>query len=90
MGAVYNGLVNPVAIDAIGWKYYLVFVVLNWVSVVVAWFLLVETKRLTLEDIAVLFDGEEAAVITSDSHKTEMDESKPNPDQHVEISKEAS
>ena len=64
---------NPVAIEAISWKYYLVFVVLNWISVVIAYFLLVETKGLTLEDIAVLFDGDQASVVRDIHEKLDED-----------------
>ena len=57
---------NPIAIEAIHWKYYTVFIGSLVFEIVTAYFLMVETKRLTLEDIAVLFDGEQTAVANSD------------------------
>jgi len=54
----FNQFINPVAIDAIGWKYYLVY--LGWLGFEFAyiWAFLVETKGRTLEETAAIFDGE--------------------------------
>ena len=52
-------LVNPVALVAIGWKYYIIFLVTDAIQLIIAYFIVVETKGLTLEDIAIVFDGEE-------------------------------
>ncbi|ORY61024.1 glucose transporter [Pseudomassariella vexata] len=65
--ATYSGLiigqfVNPIAMDAIGWKYYIVFCVLNAMWFVSAWFLFPETKGRTLEQIAEVFDGQPHAI----------------------------
>ena len=59
---VYRGLltrlsVNAIALAAIQWKYYIVFIVTDIIQVVIAYFIIVETRGLTLEDIAILFDG---------------------------------
>ncbi|ORY24492.1 general substrate transporter [Naematelia encephala] len=53
---VYGGLVNPIALDALGWKYYCIFLCTDVIQTVVAYFVIIETKGLTLEDIALLFD----------------------------------
>ncbi|KAL4947196.1 hypothetical protein BDW69DRAFT_190415 [Aspergillus filifer] len=55
---LFNGFVNPVALDAIGWRYYIVFACLLGVWFAVVWFLFPETKGRSLEETAVLFDGE--------------------------------
>ncbi|KAJ7707692.1 general substrate transporter [Mycena rosella] len=57
--SAFNQFVNPWAIGAIGWFYYLVY--LGWlvVELVFIWFYIVETKGRTLEETAILFDGEE-------------------------------
>jgi len=48
----------PVAFDNVGWKYYLVFVILTAICVVVIYFTFPETKGVALEDIADIFgDG---------------------------------
>ncbi len=62
MLSIYGSLVvlafvNPIALDNIGWHYYIVFCVILAVIVVVAWFCFPETKGHSLEEIAELFDG---------------------------------
>ncbi|CAG8113841.1 unnamed protein product [Penicillium olsonii] len=52
-----NILVNPIGLQAIGWKLYLVYVAWLCIEVVVIWKFFVETKGPSLEAIAVLFDG---------------------------------
>ncbi|KAG6820962.1 hypothetical protein H0H93_009198 [Arthromyces matolae] len=55
----FNQFINPVAIEAIGWWYYLVYcgwLIFELVFVVI---FVIETKGRTLEETAVLFDGEE-------------------------------
>ncbi|KAF7336639.1 Hexose transporterarabidopsis thliana mutm-like protein-1 [Mycena venus] len=56
--SAFNQFVNPWAIGAIGWLYYLVY--LGWLAFELAfiWFYVVETKGRTLEETAILFDGE--------------------------------
>ncbi|KAJ7104145.1 general substrate transporter [Mycena belliarum] len=57
--SAFNQFVNPWALGAIGWHYYLVY--LGWLAVelVFIYFYIVETKGRTLEETAILFDGEE-------------------------------
>ncbi|KAI6019993.1 general substrate transporter [Pisolithus orientalis] len=57
---IFNQYVNPIALDALGWKYYLVYVCWLAVEFVFLWFFLVETKNRTLEETAAIFDGEDA------------------------------
>ncbi|KAJ7773293.1 general substrate transporter [Mycena metata] len=56
--SAFNQFVNPWAIDAIGWYYYLAY--LAWLAIELAFICvyIVETKGRTLEETAVLFDGE--------------------------------
>ncbi|KAH7123155.1 general substrate transporter [Dactylonectria macrodidyma] len=49
-------LVTPVGISNIGWKYYLIYAVLNAVFVVIVKVFYVETAKLTLEEIDELFE----------------------------------
>ncbi|KUJ10574.1 hexose transporter [Mollisia scopiformis] len=65
--AIYGSLViaafvNPIGLENIGWKYYIVFCCFLVVFLVVTYFLFPETKGHSLEEIAVIFDGEEATV----------------------------
>ncbi|KAF7327815.1 Hexose transporterarabidopsis thliana mutm-like protein-1 [Mycena kentingensis (nom. inval.)] len=57
--SAFNQFVNPWALDAIGWLYYLVY--LGWLVIELAfvWFCVVETKGKTLEETAIIFDGPE-------------------------------
>ena len=49
------GQVTPIAISAIGWKFYIVFIVCNLVNAIFFWAFLPETKGLNLEDMDELF-----------------------------------
>ncbi|KAH7414401.1 sugar transporter [Phaeosphaeria sp. MPI-PUGE-AT-0046c] len=60
-GLFFNVFVNAIALDAIGWKYYFVFIVVLAVMVITVYFAYPETRGHTLEQIAVIFDGEVAA-----------------------------
>ncbi|KAL2840060.1 general substrate transporter [Aspergillus pseudoustus] len=53
----FNQYVNPIAFDAIAWKFYFVYVACLAVDMGIIYFLFPETKGRTLEDIAVVFDG---------------------------------
>ncbi|KAF1961622.1 sugar transporter [Byssothecium circinans] len=53
----FNTFINPIALDAIGWKYYVVFAVILVFVTGTIWFFYPETKGHTLEEMAVIFDG---------------------------------
>ncbi|KAF6837133.1 sugar transporter [Colletotrichum plurivorum] len=61
-GIFFNVFVNPIALEAMGWKYYLVFVVIIIIGSLIIYFFYPETKGHTLEEMAVIFDGEAARV----------------------------
>lgn len=58
----FNTFVNPIALAAIGWKYYFVFLAVLIVFALTAYFFYPETKGYTLEQIAIVFDGDDAEV----------------------------
>ncbi|KAF1992683.1 general substrate transporter [Amniculicola lignicola CBS 123094] len=58
--AFFNQYVNPIAFEAIQWKYYFVYIGTLTSMIFVIYFLFPETKGRTLEEIAFVFDGEEA------------------------------
>lgn len=66
--------VNPIGLENIGWRYYILFCVLLVVFLVITWFLFPETKGHSLEEIAVIFDGPRA--LGSFQDKSEESESK--------------
>ncbi|CAI6091884.1 unnamed protein product [Clonostachys chloroleuca] len=57
IGLIISQLVNPVAMKAIGWKFYIVFCCILAVLFVVIYFLFPETKGRSLEQVAEIFDG---------------------------------
>lgn len=79
---IYGSLViaafcNPIGIENIGWKYYIVFCCLLVAFLFIVWFLFPETKGYSLEEIAVIFDGPNAKVTEkSDEAEKEILESK--------------
>ncbi|RXK40425.1 hypothetical protein M231_02258 [Tremella mesenterica] len=72
-GQVFNAYVNPIALAAIAYKYYIVFIVCDAIAAVIGYFILVETKGLTLEEIAACFDGDEALVSGGHDGKVAID-----------------
>jgi sugar porter (SP) family MFS transporter len=60
LASVYNSFANPVAMKAITWKYYIVWIVVITIHLTVMWFFFPETKNLGLEEVAVIFDGPDA------------------------------
>ncbi|KAJ5743808.1 hypothetical protein N7533_008678 [Penicillium manginii] len=72
--SVYGSLivlafVNPIALDKIGWHYYIFYCCFDVVVLVVTWFLFPETKGHSLEEIAEVFDGPSAAINSSTLYK---------------------
>ncbi|KAE8142489.1 general substrate transporter [Aspergillus pseudotamarii] len=59
---IFNTFVNPIALDAIGWKYYFVFVAVLACYAFTSYFFYPETKGYSLEHMALIFDGEAAAI----------------------------
>jgi MFS family permease len=53
----FNQYVNPIAFDALAWKFYFVYVACLAAFFVIIYFLFPETKGRTLEETAVVFDG---------------------------------
>lgn len=66
----FNIFVNPIALDAIGWKYYIVFAVILLIITVTIYFFYPETMGHSLEEMAIVFDGIEAAVISENAART--------------------
>lgn len=62
----FNTFINPIALGAIGWKYYFVFVVLCALYGITAYFFYPETRGHSLEQMAVVFDGDDASAPAPD------------------------
>lgn len=55
--------VNSIAFDAIGWKLYIVYCGWLALEVIIVWNVFIETKGRTLEELAILFDGDQAPLV---------------------------
>lgn len=64
-----NQYVNPIGLQKAGWRYYIVYVVILLIESIIAYLFFLETKGKALEEISVLFDGEEADVKAIASEK---------------------
>lgn len=62
MAIFFNTFVNPIALERIGWKYYIVFIVILILLGLTVYFYYPETRGHTLEQMAVIFDGDDAEV----------------------------
>lgn len=60
LSLIFNQYVNPIAFKALGWKYFLVYVFWDLFETVYCYMFIVETKNLSLEETAALFDGNDA------------------------------
>lgn len=65
VAAAFNIFINPIALGAIQWKYYFVFIVVLIGMLVSVYFLYPETRGFTLEMVGEIFDGPSAAVHTT-------------------------
>lgn len=54
----FTGYINPIAMDSIGWRYYMVACAVIAIECAFAWWYLPETKGKGLEEIGEIFDGE--------------------------------
>ncbi|KAK9452798.1 general substrate transporter [Dipodascopsis uninucleata] len=59
---LYNGYVNSIAMDAIEWKYYIVYCCVIFMEFLAVFFFFPETKGRTLEEVAEVFEGKNADV----------------------------
>ncbi|KAI1445261.1 MFS general substrate transporter [Annulohypoxylon stygium] len=55
----FNTYVNPIAMDRIGWKYYMVYCVWIVVEVGIVYLMFPETYNRTLEELSFMFEGKE-------------------------------
>lgn len=58
----FNIFVNPIALEKIGWKYYIFYACLILVITIVIYLTYPETCGHTLEQMARIFDGPDAVV----------------------------
>lgn len=56
--SIFNGFVNPIALDAIKWRYYIVFCCALALWTAIIYFTFPETHGLSLEKVSAVFDGD--------------------------------
>jgi hypothetical protein len=54
-------LVSPIGIANLGWKFYMIFAVFNFVNGIIVWFFYFETARRSLEEVDLFFLGSKEA-----------------------------
>lgn len=59
LGNFFNAYVNPIALDSIGWKYYIFYCVWLLVEALIVYFVFPETHDRTLEDLSFFLEGKE-------------------------------
>jgi MFS family permease len=62
LALLFNQFVNPIALDSIAWKYYILYICLLVIILVTIYLTYPETRGYSLEEIAVIFDGDDAIV----------------------------
>ncbi|KAH7380217.1 general substrate transporter [Phaeosphaeria sp. MPI-PUGE-AT-0046c] len=59
LALIFNQYANPIALEDLKWKYYIVYDVWLLAELIVVYFLFVETSGSSLEEMAAIIDGEE-------------------------------
>lgn len=66
----FNTYVNPIALDAIGWKYYIVYCVWILVEIATVYFFFPETSGRSLEELSFMFESKEVRdKVEANTHK---------------------
>jgi MFS family permease len=65
LALLFNQFINPIALDSIAWKYYILYICLLVVILGTIYLTYPETRGYSLEEIAVIFDGDDAAMIAA-------------------------
>ncbi|PPQ71354.1 hypothetical protein CVT26_011991 [Gymnopilus dilepis] len=71
LSLIFNQYINPIALGKLGWKYYMVYVAWDVFEVIYCYLFIVETKGLSLEETAVLFDGKDTVAMLSEKAAAE-------------------
>ncbi|KAK4560899.1 hypothetical protein LTR86_005479 [Recurvomyces mirabilis] len=67
---------NPVALENIGWKYYIVIDLIIVMAFVIVYFTYPETSKITLEEVSTIFDGKDAVHNALQQEQIVMDAAK--------------
>jgi hypothetical protein len=88
LGNAFNQFVNPIALAAMQWRYYAVYIALDFFVALIAYLHFPETRRLSIEEISLVFDygtkeGRERALHDLETARHANDP-KVNPDVEME------
>ncbi|KAJ6092599.1 general substrate transporter, partial [Penicillium sp. IBT 16267x] len=61
LSGVFSQWVNPLGIESLHWKFYFVYIAVLVLECLIIFFFFPETQGPTLEEISVIFDGDESA-----------------------------
>ncbi|KIJ45398.1 hypothetical protein M422DRAFT_166811 [Sphaerobolus stellatus SS14] len=67
LALIFNQYLNPIALKAITWKYYTVYIAWLTFELGFIYIFLIETKNRTLEETAALFDGDDTVAFIKSS-----------------------
>jgi hypothetical protein len=81
---LFNLFVNPIALAAIAWKYYFVFICVLVVAIITIYYTYPETRRFTLEEMKFVFDGKDAVVSAEEEENEQPDGSSKASHVHME------
>jgi len=65
---IFNQYVNPIALNAITWRYYIVYCCWLLFELIYVYIFIVETKGLSLEETSALFDGTGERLVSQGMH----------------------
>ncbi|KAL6360990.1 hypothetical protein LRP88_04451 [Fusarium phalaenopsidis] len=83
-GLIVGNQVNPIAMKAIAWKYYIVFCCILGLLFAIIWFLFPETKGRTLEEIREVFEGESSTDRDIENEDKLKGDGRATPTRHVQ------
>ncbi|KEY64419.1 hypothetical protein S7711_08475 [Stachybotrys chartarum IBT 7711] len=78
---IIGQICNPIAMSRIGWRYYIVFCILDALFIAEVWLLFPETKGKSLEELAGIFDKLDDINLVDEEKKHEAD------DEYIETKK---
>lgn len=83
LALIFTGFVNPIAMDAIAWKYYIVWTCWLSVEILIVYFVFPETRGYSLEEVAVVFGDSvvKTNINNTNSEKSNLQELKTEEEQ---------
>ncbi|KAH6982523.1 general substrate transporter, partial [Ilyonectria destructans] len=74
VASVFNQFINPIGMENIGWKFFLAYVVWLVIETTIVYFFFPETQGPSLEEMALVMEGDKAAVEVVSSKAAAIEE----------------